>query len=472
MQPERHIEKQLRAFARWRRDQAGGSFDLHPATRRLLQDEVARQHGRPHASSSAGRLAWLKFWPRIAFATGTLAILAVGVYVLLPPLRTSPPSLALAQRERVAPDSESVSQSSSPQPEWAVPRAAAPAAVGKSEATDFGKSTFVAGHVASRPVEESTRSQHRFADTTANTSALVRDMARELDATSSPNQVAPEEMPLAAAASSERALTTALPPSDEMPSTATRELIARRPDQNGSAAPASGAGFFPKGKLPPVSDSSSSATLREESKPVFASSSPAASPAMPELLMQQFKRVEADSARRMRQAATESVAVLTSFKLEQREREIRIVDADGSVYTGIAAASNAALTDRTKASSPVALGGADKTRMPLGAFKTEARGAADAVLLQPTLHFSVRGTNATLRQAIVFTGTVQSVSEPSQLGISNQAVGIAGSIDRQSPVQSLLPNARLFGRARLSDGREVDINAVTVSDVSSPAERD
>lgn len=42
MEPERQIEKWLRAFARKRRAGAG-DFKLHPATRRLLQGEVSRQ---------------------------------------------------------------------------------------------------------------------------------------------------------------------------------------------------------------------------------------------------------------------------------------------------------------------------------------------------------------------------------------------------------------------------------------------
>ena len=42
-EPERPIEKLLRAAAKKRRDEAGAPFELHPADRRLLQGEVARQ---------------------------------------------------------------------------------------------------------------------------------------------------------------------------------------------------------------------------------------------------------------------------------------------------------------------------------------------------------------------------------------------------------------------------------------------
>lgn len=47
MEPERKIEKLLRAYAKKRRGQDGGPFSLHPATRRLLQGEIARKSPAP-----------------------------------------------------------------------------------------------------------------------------------------------------------------------------------------------------------------------------------------------------------------------------------------------------------------------------------------------------------------------------------------------------------------------------------------
>ena len=47
MEPERKIEKLLRAYAQKRRAAAGDPLKLHPATRRLLQDEVSRRAPKP-----------------------------------------------------------------------------------------------------------------------------------------------------------------------------------------------------------------------------------------------------------------------------------------------------------------------------------------------------------------------------------------------------------------------------------------
>ena len=47
METERKIEKLLRAYAKKRRADAGDPLKLHPATRRLLQGEVARRKPKP-----------------------------------------------------------------------------------------------------------------------------------------------------------------------------------------------------------------------------------------------------------------------------------------------------------------------------------------------------------------------------------------------------------------------------------------
>ena len=62
MPPEtpKQIEERLQRYAKERRTQ-GGDFALHPATRRLLQDEVRRQHGAA-AKGRTGWAGWLSWW--------------------------------------------------------------------------------------------------------------------------------------------------------------------------------------------------------------------------------------------------------------------------------------------------------------------------------------------------------------------------------------------------------------------------
>ncbi len=90
MEPERPIEKVLRAYAKKRRDEAGAAPELHPAIRRLLQDEIARRRPKPAGSgdsffaglfASAGR--------KLAFAACVMAFILIGGMLIIPSLSTA-----------------------------------------------------------------------------------------------------------------------------------------------------------------------------------------------------------------------------------------------------------------------------------------------------------------------------------------------------------------------------------------------
>jgi hypothetical protein len=84
-EPEKKIEELLHAYSRKRREDAGAPLEMHPATRRMLQGEVARQSKVGGGSSASPRPWWktlLLFGPKYAGAIGMFAILAVGVWVI------------------------------------------------------------------------------------------------------------------------------------------------------------------------------------------------------------------------------------------------------------------------------------------------------------------------------------------------------------------------------------------------------
>ena len=83
MMPEEPInpsEERLRRHAQERRAQ-GGEFALHPATRRMLQGEVARTLGAQAAAKPRGFLAWLNSW-NARLALGATAAVVVGGAVI------------------------------------------------------------------------------------------------------------------------------------------------------------------------------------------------------------------------------------------------------------------------------------------------------------------------------------------------------------------------------------------------------
>ncbi len=82
---DRPIEKQLREYAAQRRARAGkDAFALHPVTRNALQVEVEREFGRP-VRKREGRRHWLaEWWPRLALAGGSLAVVTLLAVTLIP----------------------------------------------------------------------------------------------------------------------------------------------------------------------------------------------------------------------------------------------------------------------------------------------------------------------------------------------------------------------------------------------------
>jgi prepilin-type processing-associated H-X9-DG protein len=88
MEPERHIEKLLRTYAERRRSETGAGPELHPATRRLLQGEVARlRAGRGEESWLTGFLLLLR--RRLVMAACVVTIALVGATLMLPALSTA-----------------------------------------------------------------------------------------------------------------------------------------------------------------------------------------------------------------------------------------------------------------------------------------------------------------------------------------------------------------------------------------------
>src|SRR5260370_42517805 len=96
-EPERPIEKLLRAFANKRREEAGSACELHPATRRMLQGEVARKFGAIAVHCQPLARPVLRLWPKLAWGLAACGILFIGVWVLRPQVTSKKPQALFAQ---------------------------------------------------------------------------------------------------------------------------------------------------------------------------------------------------------------------------------------------------------------------------------------------------------------------------------------------------------------------------------------
>src|SRR4051812_6051946 len=115
MEPERPIEKALRETAKKRREELGAPLEIHPATRNLLQGEVARQFKPGRQSPRSG---WrLSLWPGLAFALVLVLAGFFGFQALIKRPQASSSQISLAKNE-----SEALPAiSSSPEPSVTVP---------------------------------------------------------------------------------------------------------------------------------------------------------------------------------------------------------------------------------------------------------------------------------------------------------------------------------------------------------------
>ena len=76
------MDETLKAYAGKRRQDAGAPFELHPATRQMLQGEVARTYKHAPQGSWLQRVVLL--WPRLGFAAACVAVTLTLVLMISP----------------------------------------------------------------------------------------------------------------------------------------------------------------------------------------------------------------------------------------------------------------------------------------------------------------------------------------------------------------------------------------------------
>src|SRR5260370_4514897 len=150
MESEPHIEKLLRSWAKKRRDEAGGPFDLHPATRRLLQGEVTRQFAKNQQQRRWISELFVRLRPSVVWGAALIVVLALASLWL--PTLTRSRSKASLDKHELAVRVRTAEGMGWPPP---VPPAAGPVAnegLTKSKETGPAPSTMVAAAAASRGI--------------------------------------------------------------------------------------------------------------------------------------------------------------------------------------------------------------------------------------------------------------------------------------------------------------------------------
>ncbi|HYG33747.1 MAG TPA: hypothetical protein VEC99_03125 [Clostridia bacterium] len=438
--PERPIEKLLRRIAGKRREEAGAAFELHPATRRLLQDEVARQYGRQNAPECSQVSLFSRFWPWLA-GSGFAAILLIWMAFQLFPEKRGDSSPLLARNDHAgkptaAPRSDSIpapalapAKSADPQgdiPAKEVARLNGQNLQDKAESTQSGESEVVTS------AEPPTSKQPAVAGV-GGESAPNRNTLSAADQVGGP----PSEAQTQTSAAFARRYGMARP-TRERAETATAS--AASPDRARAGGLASNR---------PLTEE---LTGGKEGR-----------------VVQHFVQTGVPSPMRpnSKAEALSSPAVLASFQMELAGPELRVIDNDGSVYTGSVQAGGPVSLATPTVGAPTTASRARGTSRRLEAFSSATPGPDTQ---NPTsYYFKVTGTNRSLNQIVVFSGNLTgplpeaAARSPANSRSSSQLLGRqTGQGTAQSNSVSIL-NAHISGTAVLGEGQPIPINAVPTS---------
>ena len=396
MEPERPIEKLLRAFAKKRREQAGEPIELHPVARQQLQKEIARR-----AAETSGAGWFSNFFhglrPRLAFALCFSALVVAGL-IFLPNLRErklSTLASANSSRKETVPAKKAEPAMAPPQVAPMMP------AANERERVDQDKQPAVAANRQSVVAAEGAPKQ----------AAVVQ------------NKRAQPPVPTSVATAS--------------PAPSNAETRGFKNDRTANVATFGGASVADSRALSKdtLSPAPGGAAFFENSQAQAAAAAPPAS--------QVFNRLDIPAGgRRAVGGFIAPTPVLASFRVEQTGNALRVVDTDGSVYTG-AVQQVAQPASTARATAP----------------KNAPAVASVAIVTAPAqaaqnYYFRVAGTNRNLNQNVIFSGNLIPLTNAP---ILTGAVGTRRALEL--PVESLLSNSRISGKAVIGDQKEIEVNA-------------
>jgi hypothetical protein len=490
-EPERPIETLLRAAAKKRRDDAGAPLELHPADRRLLQAEVAKRFAQPEPAPRSFATLVAQLWPRLAWGVGILAILGLSVWLLLPMPRQAKSKALLARNQSAyeatparepspAPAAAPAMPAPSPSPlaeknplEVASVQTPPPAQTTPASPLE-AKTPLPAKDTAVGPTESPTRARLALA---ASAPAPGSGQLAQMQL-AAPGEPPPATLPAQGGANyrARYGLAGTLVPSTVAPRSPAAPPVAVAPAPAAAVAVADQA-------AEPVNTPADQAALQYKSLAAAASANRATpgSAAMDRLsgpttgaakggkalaVTQRFVQAPpAPTAHALlADRAAPTPAVLASFQVEQTGSQLRIVDGDGSVYSGYLQPAGAKLGRRAVRTEAPAV--AESRRAP-GAPLARSTGFGPEAdrLTSLSYTFRVTGTNRSLNRKIVFTGNLLTATNPafSPPALTNQGPG--GVLERYQAVPAQpaplpLLNSRISGKVVIGADKPVEINAL------------
>jgi len=489
MDPERPIEKLLRQAAQARRAQAGAPQELHPANRRMLQSEVARKFASGNADIRAGapaperRSFFDLFMPRLAWSAALVVGLGLAASLMLP--RNNPPAqeMFFAKNDRVPSVQTANEARTSPASAPSESLAAAPAAprpdssalaqaerdkdslnVERLRAESQRTQSLAFNEPAAAPplpkreAEGTARQsiQNKLTTAPANAGGSLalekqKEQLAETYSAAAPPQTPAMEEKMAQrryglAQPSQPALTPAAPGAAGVAASSTLKLgdetskteLAYKPLSQQTSTNASSLGVQLKTAVPADGAKRSPAPIVQVTQQFVQAVSPNKTPELAD------KRATAKP-------------ILFSFELQQLGREVRIIDSDGSVYSGSFQPAEVFSYLDSAASEQAAVTRSLQTTEAL----SQRKDALHDSKLQTDMSyaFKVTGTNQTLKQTVTFTGQV--LAPTNALSLVAPAGTVNGNRVAPPELNPLpLQNSRISGKVLIGTNKEVEVNAL------------
>jgi hypothetical protein len=489
-EPERPIERLLRAAAKKRRDEAGAPLELHPATRCLLQGEVARKHAGAGRESRSFFQVFGQLWPRFAWGLAILAVLAVGGYMFLPVLGKGKPPTLLTRNEpmpQARPAKEAlppppVAPATIPPPAASATRAnpSAVASADKPQPARPSPGPQIAGGLRPLPKDGlAAQTDVKMAEKLAladSPQPANRNKVAEAEVAAPSGTPAPAPVVMASRAIAQPSKSYGKPasvvsaptaPASPLPVATTPAAggIVTADESKKLAVDRVGQSGFAYKSLPslastaPSKPSSGTTDSLLKSAPVARKEAGSVSATQWFAQVAQSPKTKASFADKL----TPAHPVLASFQVEQAGLKLRIVDSDGSVYSGTMQVATVARSRRSAKSEPAAA--ARPSQAPGGKLEERPAARFDSDQLAPkTYSFRVTGTNRSLQKKVVFTGNLLAATNltlslpvATNLGIGG---GVGGS-QTGSARRGFLPllNSRISGSVVIGTSKPVEINA-------------
>ena len=390
-EPKKPIEQMLEALAKARRAEFGDNPKMPNPIRARLHEEIARV-GAAEDEKVESRGSWLTiFWPRV-----TVAAALATLIVLVPAIwwnRSHPLSAPsdVALRDRTAGAADGLSAAAASKDTLAK----APAVNATEPTVNLADNNQIKIEPAATPTSE------------AKALASSTRVQQGRNATESPSEV-------------------------------TKGFIDKIAGAKIQAAPAAGADSKAKSDTmaaaaPPVAQPSSAGSLGTK---------------------QQFSQQSAVQSFRNNAQASRSANVLNTFQVQQDGSEIRVLDADGSTYTGKIEqlAKSAELDSRITSRRDAA----KQTRSYAAKAARESESAA------PQSYFRATGFNVSLKKTLVFEGNY--AAPPAQ------QPSTATSNDRERAEQNR-DRARIVGTVRVNGEAPVEVDAVSETPEASATKK-